>query len=243
MNLKEKFQTNSINHGIWRVMPSPYLSEIIGIAGFDFQILDCEHGVYDYDSLYKDILACELHNCSPVIRVSGINKVEVQRCLDLGAHGIVFPQLKNFYDFETAIAQMQYAPSGNRGFNPFVRANGFGDRPSFKNIEPCCIGIIETLTAVEEIEKILELNELSMIYIGAYDLSTQLGVPGQIQSPQMISLIDQILDAAKKFHKPVSLMVHNEEQKNTFLSKGVRTFVHSVDTHKLSIYFKSILNK
>ena len=244
MKLKEKLQASSITHGIWRILPSPYLSEIIGLAGFDFQILDCEHGVYDYDTLYKDILACELHNCSPVIRVSGINKVEVQRCLDLGAHGIVFPQLKNFADFQGAIEQMQYAPSGNRGYNPIVRANGFGDKTiSTNRIEPCCIGIIETLTAVEEIEKILGLNELTMIYIGVYDLSTQLGIPGQIQSAQMTTLTNQIIEAAKKFNKPVSLMVHDADQQNLFASKGVRTFIHSVDTHKLSIYFKNILNQ
>jgi 4-hydroxy-2-oxoheptanedioate aldolase len=243
MKLKEKFQSNNFTNGIWRIMPSPYLSEIIGIAGFDFQILDCEHGVYDYDSLYKDIIACELHNSSPVIRVSGINKVEVQRCLDLGAQGIVFPQLKNFNDFENAIEQMKYAPSGNRGYNPFVRAGGFGSGPSPETNEPCCIGIIETLTAVEQIEKILKLKSLDMVYIGAYDLSMQLGVQGELQSPQMVSIVDKIVMIAKKNNKPVSLMVHNEEQQKNYLTKGVRSFVHSVDTHKLSLYFNSLVNK
>ena len=117
---------NYPRNGIWRIIPSAMLSELFARSGFDFQILDCEHGNYDYETLLTDILACEANDSVPYIRVSGTDKVEVQRCLDIGARGLVFPQLQGYEDFLAAAAMMDYAPVGSRGFNPFVRAGNYG---------------------------------------------------------------------------------------------------------------------
>jgi 4-hydroxy-2-oxoheptanedioate aldolase len=224
-------------------MPSPFLTEIISRSGFDFQILDCEHGSYDYDSLYKDILACELHKCSPIIRVKGLDKVEVQRCLDLGADGIVFPQLSSYGDFEKAADLMKYAPRGTRGFNPFVRSAGFGAESKPEKTDPCCITIIETLQAVRELENICKLGGIDMIYIGSYDLSAQLNVIGKMDAPELVAVVDGILQVCKQYQKPVSIMVHNQEQLKHFQNKGVNVFVHSVDSVKISTCFTALLSK
>jgi 4-hydroxy-2-oxoheptanedioate aldolase len=72
-------------HGIWRIIPSPMLTEALAQGGLDFQILDCEHGAYDFATLLPDILACERQDCAAFVRVSGTDRIEVQRCLDLGA--------------------------------------------------------------------------------------------------------------------------------------------------------------
>ena len=108
-------------HGIWRIIPNASLTEIIAQSGFNFQILDREHGAYDYDTLQADITACDARGCAPFVRVSGKDNVEVQRCLDLGAHGLVFPQLSTPEEFARASAMMDHAPVGTRGFNPFVQ--------------------------------------------------------------------------------------------------------------------------
>jgi 4-hydroxy-2-oxoheptanedioate aldolase len=131
-------------HGIWRIIPSISMSEIISQSGFDFQILDCEHGGYDFNTLYADICACELNNSTPFVRVSGLNKVEVQRCLDLGAKGIVFPQINTFQDFKDASDLLMYSPVGTRGFNPFVRSNKFGINKNqlkacIDHVIACCV--------------------------------------------------------------------------------------------------------
>ena len=91
-------------HGIWRIIPSMVLTEIISQSKFDFQILDCEHGSYDFQTLEQDIRICQNQKCLAYVRVGGLNKIEVQRCLDLGADGIVFPQLNKFEDlYETEL--------------------------------------------------------------------------------------------------------------------------------------------
>ncbi len=129
MNKKKSFQ------GIWRILPSSPITEIISESGFDFQIFDLEHGSYDFETLAQDIKICQLLNCLAYVRVSGLNKVEVQKCLDLGADGIVFPQLSVYDDFKLATQLIQYPPKGIRGFNPFVRSGKYGFEKIVKKIK------------------------------------------------------------------------------------------------------------
>ena len=188
---------NNESHGIWRITPSMTLTEIIAQSDFDFQIFDCEHGGYDYQTLEQDIRVCQLMNCSAYVRVTGLDKVEVQRCLDLGADGIVFPQLNNYSDFKYATSLIQYPPNGIRGFNPFVRAGKYG----FENIEEKklkCIAIIETIQAVEEIDEILALEDLDLVYIGVYDLSAQLNCMGIMDSTQLIKGVNELIIKCNK---------------------------------------------
>jgi len=226
-------------HGIWRIIPSSTITEIIGNSGFDFQFLDCEHGSYDYATLANDIRACELTNCNSIVRVSGLNKVEVQRCLDLGAKGIVFPQLCNFDDFKTATMLLDYAPVGLRGYNPFVRAFGYGNSKSVS--KPICITIIETLDAVNDLDKILTLKGIDYIYVGSYDLSAQLGCVGQMDNPKLISIIDLIIEKCNLASKPVGVMINNKSQYDNYKLKGVTMFVHSVESYNIQHLFDNII--
>ncbi|MGM9476214.1 HpcH/HpaI aldolase family protein [Pedobacter sp. GSP4] len=234
-------QFNKEIHGIWRIIPSMAITEIIGQSKFDFQILDCEHGAYDYQTLLEDIRVCHLENCLAYVRVSGLNSVEVQRCLDLGADGIVFPQLSSFGDFELATKMLKYAPSGIRGFNPFVPAGGYG----FDNIhrkELHCIVIIETLNAVEQLDQILTLKDIDFLYIGIYDLSAQLGCIGEMDAPILVEVVDKIIEKSIKASKQVSLMINNPDSYRKYKEKGVTSFVHTIDSHQIKKAFILELN-
>jgi 2-keto-3-deoxy-L-rhamnonate aldolase RhmA len=233
-------KTLTENHGIWRILPSMTLTEIIGQSGFDFQILDCEHGGYDFQTLDQDIRICHLQNNKAYVRVSGLHKVEVQRCLDLGADGIVFPQLNEYRDFELAASMLQYAPRGVRGFNPFVAAGGygFGDIHA-KKID--CIAIIETLQAVEELDEIVQIPELDTLYIGVYDLSAQLNCIGVMDTPELLKVIDTVIKKCIEASKEVSLMVNNVDSFKHYRDKGVTSFVHTVDSFQLKNAFSNLL--
>jgi 2-keto-3-deoxy-L-rhamnonate aldolase RhmA len=236
---------NDINfvHGIWRVMPSPNITEIIAQSGFDFQIFDLEHGGYDFNTLYADICACELNNSVPFVRVSGINKVEVQRCLDLGAKGIVFPQLNSFEDFKTASEMLIYSPDGIRGFNPFVRSNGYGIPNSLKYLKPKCITIIESLEAVNELENIVKLSNIDMVYIGVYDLSAQIGCIGDMENVELNKIVNKIIKICIANGMKISIMVHSANQFQLYKEKGISTFVHAVDSFKIKSFFVESLLK
>lgn len=230
-------------HGIWRIIPSPMLTELFAQAGLNFQILDCEHGAYDYATLLPDILACERHGCAPIVRVSGADKVEVQRCLDLGARGIVFPQLTTGDDFLRASSWMDYAPDGTRGFNPFVRAGHYGIPPvnSTESARPWLMPIVETLAAAEEIESLVQIGRIDMIYIGAYDLSAQLGCPGKMDDPKLTELIVRIIAACHQAAKPVGLMALSTHAAGLLVARGVQALVHGVDSHRVKQSMVDIL--
>jgi len=228
-------------HGIWRIIPSSSITEIIGNSGFDFQILDCEHGSYDFGTLENDIRACELTNCESIVRVSGLNKVEVQRCLDLGANGIIFPQLCSFDDFEIATKLMEYGPKGIRGYNPFVRAFGYGNPKHHTRNRPKCLTIIETLDAVKELDRILTLKGIDIIYIGSYDLSAQLGCVGQMDNSKLLSVIDIIIQKCNSASKSVSVMINNKSQYDVYKSKGVSIFLHGIDSFKIQHIFNDTI--
>ena len=222
-------------HGIWRIVPSPMLTELLAQSGLDFQILDCEHGGYDFATLLPDILACERHDCAPFVRVSGTDKIEVQRCLDLGARGLVFPQLAQPEDFARAGAMMDYAPTGTRGFNPFVRAGNYGT-PAQSSATPgraWFVPIVETLSAAEQIETIVQLERIDLVYVGVYDLSAQLGCPGKLDSPALTTLVDRILEACARAGKPVGLMALSPEAARRAAARGVQAVVHGVESHRL----------
>jgi 2-keto-3-deoxy-L-rhamnonate aldolase RhmA len=229
-------------HGTWRTIPSPAMTEIIAQSDFSFQILDREHGAYDFQTLENDIRACNLHKCAAYVRVSGLNQVEVQRSLDLGADGIVFPQLVKFDDFEKATRLVRYAPEGLRGFNPFVRAWGYGFTDGNKT-KPLCITIVETLKAVEDLDNILTLKGIDMVYIGSYDLSAQLGCIGEMGNPKVVAIIDQIIQKCVKASVAVGLMIAGIDQYKQYKSKGVSAFVHTVDSHQLKKVFTNAITE
>jgi len=218
-------------HGLWRITPSPVFTEIFAGSGLDFQILDCEHGAYDYATLLPDIIACERHGCAALVRVSGTDKVEVQRCLDLGARGIVFPQLSEPADFVAAAAMMDHAPAGGRGFNPFVRAYGYG-RP-IPSTRPWFVPIIETLAAVRHLDAILQLPRIDVIYVGVYDLSTQLSCPGRVDAPELLKVVEEILSACRRAGKPAGMMALSTSAAQDLAARGVQAIVHGVETHRV----------
>lgn len=227
-------------HGLWRIIPSPQLTEAVALAGFDFQVLDCEHGAYDYGTLLPDLLACERHGCAPLVRVSGTDPVEVQRCLDLGARGLVFPQLTDYASFAAAAACMDHAPAGTRGFNPFVRALNYGS-PG-KVARPWFVPIIETLAAVADLDAILQLERIDLVYVGSYDLSAQLGVAGQMNAPVLVQTIERILTACRSAGKPVGLMVLDEAAARHRITQGVSALVHGVDSHRVKEAMHGLLS-
>jgi 2-keto-3-deoxy-L-rhamnonate aldolase RhmA len=231
-------QENINTNGIWRIIPSMSITEIIIQSGFDFQILDCEHGSYDFQTLDQDIRVCKNNGCKVYVRVSGLNKVEVQRCLDLGADGIVFPQLNNFKDFESATKLISFPPHGIRGFNPFVRAAEFGYKV-IQDTKVECLVIIETLNAVADLDAILQLVLLDTVYIGVYDLSAQLNCIGEMSHPDLIAIVNEIIEKCRLYSKRVMVMVKNKEELQNYKRKGVASFVHTVDAYLIK---KSVIS-
>ncbi len=235
MSLRSKLETSAELHGIWRLIDCDPLTEILSQAGFDFQIFDREHGSYDFGTLESAIRLCEASGSTPIVRVTGLDRVEVQRCLDFGADGLVFPQLDSFGDVVAAVAMMQFAPAGTRGFNPFTRASAYGQPGESAEVaRPLCIPIIETLKALRELPRILELPGVDLLYLGAYDLSVHLGCQGRMEDSALLRAMEDAVTLCQAAGKPVALIINSAEQYRRWRALGVTVFLHTVDTKLIS---------
>lgn len=245
--IKKKLVEGKQVVGTWSIIPSVISTEILAISGLDFIIIDSEHGPINFEKAQEMCIACELHETSPIIRVSGVNESEILKALDVGAHGIQVPNIKSIDQVKDLVNYAKYPPIGNRGISNFTRAGMYSlDNakvlPKIAN-ENTLIGInIEDKTAIDNIDQILESKEIELIFIGLFDLAKSLGKPGQIDDPEvynyMKSLIKKINDAGKY---PGTIAV-NEDKAKEFLNLGVKYLLYSVDSEVLRKAYKDIVD-
>jgi 4-hydroxy-2-oxoheptanedioate aldolase len=234
-NLKSMLKADQAIVGIWSIIPSPSIIEIFGVGGLDFVILDMEHGIYDPESLGNCIRAAEGVGCAPLVRVPGIDVSAVQWALDLGAHGVVVPQVSDFSEAIKAVEITKYPPLGSRGYNPFTRAGGYAPIPKnqsnkLNNDFGVSAVIIETEASLLELEKICSIDALDIIYIGVYDLSVCLGLAGDTLHPKIINIVEKSVNIIKKSGKAAGIMCRNQDEIEKALALGYTVIVCGVDT-------------
>lgn len=203
--------------GIWNLIPSHHVVEIIASTGLNFQILDMEHGAFDVESVLNSIQAMGNYECSPIVRIPYIEQTLIQRLLDCGSHGILAPQIRIKEDAEKLVSYCTYAPEGLRGFNPFTRSGNYiGESDSVYNKKnfPLLIGIIENNDALDNIDAILEVSEIDVWYIGIYDLSCSLGLKGQLDHPKVLEIFDLCYNKIREHGKILGKMVDDIFQEN-----------------------------
>lgn len=219
--------------GMWSVVPSATLVEVAAAAGLDFVILDMEHGAWELTGLQDAARACEARGCAPLVRVASGEPKLVQRALDTGVHGIVVPQVEDAADAERALLASTLAPRGLRGSNPFTRAGGFdpaaGDAPDRLAHEFLLRGVIvETPTAWTELDAILALQDLDLVYLGVYDMSLASGWTAD--DPARADFLETGIRRCREAGKAAGVMVRSAEDIERAVAQGATFCVYSVDT-------------
>lgn len=243
--IKEKLSAGHPVIGMWSIINSPITSDIAAHAGLDFQIFDLEHGVFELTSLDNCIRSAESMGCSPLVRVASLDRSIIQNCLDLGAHGIIVPQIKNVNQVIEVIQATKFAPDGSRGFNPFTRAGGYNPSlPLAKTKLTNDFGltgiIAENKAIFTELDTVLTIPGLDIVYLGIYDLSFDLGLNGNVDHPTVIDYVTSALKKIKQAGKYAGLMVKNENEIEQYLALGASLIVYGVDTYT---YYLAIENK
>lgn len=233
--LKIKLSSGQPVLGIWSIIPSPIVIEIFGLAGLDFQILDMEHGVFDLQALDANIRACESVHCSPLVRVPSIVPHIFQSALDLGAHGIIVPQITDEITARTAVQCMKYSPEGVRGYNPFTRAALYSNPPTnetgkLNNRFGFSSIIIENESAYRSLDKILTISDLDMVYVGVYDMAVALGCKGDVSHPKVVDFVETSIRRIRDAGKAAGMMVKTQSEIEYALKLGANVLVFAVDT-------------
>lgn len=244
VNLKQRMASGSGVYGIWSLITHGSVTEILASSGMGFVILDNEHGGFSYSELEGATRACATYGTAAVVRVSRPDPVEIQKVLDVGVDGILVPQVRSRQDVELVVSSCRLAPEGRRGFNPFTRAGYYrGDASSrFFDPQDLTVGVlIENYEALSNLETILSVPGLDLVYVGVYDLSCSLGVPGLTNHAVILDALDRILVQALAYGVQVGLMVGSKSDAEPFLSRGFRFFVFKPDTAVLAESMRRLL--
>lgn len=206
-SLKKRLKRGDIIAGPWCIIPSSSVIDIIGRTGMDFVIIDMEHGPHSFEGVDDLVRAAENNCCSSLIRVPKNDEADILHALDLGAEGVVIPHIQSRADAEAAIEAAKYHPLGSRGFSPYTRAGGYSRHNIEKHtaiqndLTVVCL-ILEGKEGLENLDDILSVKKIGevvdLIYIGAYDLSQALGVPGQVDHPKVRKALEESIRKIRK---------------------------------------------
>ncbi len=224
---------NKVQIGTWAEMPSAYVTNVMAKAGFDFSIIDMEHGIIDFNIAQNMVFAAHAEGKQAYIRVPAIEESWVTRTLDTGCDGIIFPQVKGLAEAKEAVRLCCFAPEGERGFNPFVPAGGYHKVSADffeKENRRIQIGLIlEGAEVFSQLDEILKLPQISLLYVGQYDLSIALGVPGQVADKKVLDLMDSTVKKAVAAGKSAGCMVHSVKEAKDVIEQGFSFIVYKVD--------------
>lgn len=232
-NIKEKIRSGEVVHGCWVNLASTVSAEIIGQAGFDWLLLDLEHGAGDVAIMYQQLQALSGSSSAPIVRIDQLSRPKAQRILDAGAIGIMFPQIQSAGEAQEAVEMMYYPPRGTRGMAKMTRATGFGKSATeyINNIEHNQVGVIqiETSQALKNIDNIAATDGIDVLFVGPTDLTLSLGILGQVTHPHYQEAIQTIAKAAKKFDKAVGVLLQDVNEYEMYYKLGYRFLACGAD--------------
>ncbi len=232
MDFKDKVLKNAyILLGSFLGIPSPPLVEMLGHAGYDFVILDIEHGTFGIERMEDCVRAAAAVNVPCVARIAELNARLIQQALDIGAVGVQIPQVETGSQAYAVVQSCRFAPAGTRGYGSTTRAAGYGfrSRPLVRDLahRQLVIGIqIESQKGVENLADILETKGLDVIFIGTSDLSMAYGYNSP-NDPAMLPLLEKLVSAISSSGKVPGLHITDWSLLARMGQLGVRYFTVS----------------
>lgn len=205
----EKLNRGEKPLGSFSELCSPYSIECMALSGLDYVIIDMEHGPAELHDVSEGIKAAALHGMTPFVRISSLDRDSVLRPLDLGAMGLIAPCVGGLEDVKKLVEYSKYLPDGQRGL-AFGRSSGWGTEPwagNLKDYFAACnenqllIPQCETLGCLKELDEIVALPQVAGIFIGPFDLSVAMGIPGEFEDEEFKATLSRIKDCCHSHGK------------------------------------------
>ena len=231
-NLKARLQAGEQLMGTMVTVPDPTIAEILAATGFDWLFIDGEHGPLDTREVLS-ILQAVGDQVPCVVRVPTCAEAPIKKMLDIGAAGIIVPQVNTAEQAADVVRYAKYAPEGARGVG-LARAHGYGGRfaeyLANANEDVLVVVQAEHALAVENIEEIVRVEGVDAVLLGPYDLSASLGKMGEVTDPVVTHAIDKITAACKVVSMPLGYFGVSAEAIKPYAEQGYTLLVAGVDT-------------
>ncbi len=234
-SLRSRLMAGETVFGPFLKIPASTPAELIAYAGFDFCVIDLEHSPFSFERAEDIVRAAEGAGLSTVIRSFDRQPSTLSRCLDTGCQALLVPNIETQGEAEQVVKGARFHPLGRRGMDPRARSARYGTIPSsvyFEQIDPPLLALqIEGLQGIENLDSILQVDGFDLVFIGPYDLSQSVGMPGEVNAPPVVARIRSIVDLVKSLGKVVGIYADNVEEARRWRDLGVQFLATSVDVH------------
>lgn len=213
--------------GCWSALGSPITAEVLGLAGFDWLLLDSEHAPNDVLSLIPQLMALKDSPSAPVVRPAWNDTVLLKRLLDAGFYNFLIPFVQTADEAKAAVAATRYPPAGVRGVSVAQRSNRYGTVKDYLagiNDEICVVVQIENGVGVANAAEIAAVDGVDGLFVGPSDLAAAMGHLGNAGHPEVQTAIKAVFDVAAKAGKASGILAPVEADARRYLDMGA-TFV------------------
>ena len=222
--LKTMLKEGRTAFGTFNLIKAPEVLEIMGLAGFDFVVIDSEHGPAMPHYGQELIRAAELRGMTPVVRVTENSRTTILRFLDVGAHGIQVPQVNSVEEALNVVRSSKYFPLGNRGV-ALPRSADYGAVEPLEyfrraNEETLIVSQCESVEGLERLEEIAAVPEIDVIFLGPFDMSQSMGIPGQVTHPRVEEAASRIVNVCRAHGKAAGIFVLDGESARKRAEQG-----------------------
>lgn len=246
-NLKHRIQQGETVHGCWINLGSALAAEVVGQAGFDWVLIDLEHGAGSEKDVLAQLQALHTSGTAALVRVESNEPSRIARVMEMGALGIMCPKVNNDSDAKKVVNGLHYPPLGNRGVATMVRAADFGKSfdQYYKNAKSNLLGIvqIETKEALLHLDEIASVDGVDILFIGPSDLTMDMGIFGQFDHPQFIKAVEDTIKAASKAGKAVGILFFDTNYYKRYHDMGIRFIGFGSDLFFLNSGAKEVVKK
>lgn len=244
-NFRSRLASGHVLLGTMVTLSTPATAEILADLGFDWLFIDGEHGPLETGEILA-ILQAVGDRVACIVRVPEADEIPIKKVLDLGATGIIVPQVNTAEQAARAVRFARYAPAGERGVG-VARAHGYGmkfqEYITVANDQTVVIVQAEHKQAVENMESIVQVPGIDAVLLGPYDLSASLGKMGQVEDPEVTGAIDQVTATCRQANIPLGYFGIAAEAVQPYMERGYTLIVAGVDTLLLGTAARKMLEK
>lgn len=230
--MKALFDDGKAAIGCSIMIPSPQMVEMIAHSGFDWVLIDMEHGTIGLESAELMIMAAEASGITPIARPQSNSKEDISKILDRGAKGVQVPHINSADDARNAVSAVKFGPGDNRGLAAGTRPDRYGLSQSMEeftktsNDETLVCVQLEHASAIENVEDILEVEEIDVFFIGPSDLSQSMGFPGNPKAEPVKQAINSTLQSITNSGKIPGMPASLENIETVLESGSLYIYTH-----------------
>ncbi|MEM8524455.1 MAG: aldolase/citrate lyase family protein [Bacteroidota bacterium] len=232
--LKKRIAEGKACYGVISPTTDPTICEYIGLSGFDYYIIDGEHGGITASDVTNLVRACELRNCTPLARIRSTDPKLILQFMDAGVMGVMMPTIDNTDDVKRLVEAIKYPPMGKRGLGP-VRASDYmqgkmsqEEYVHFSNEQTLVLPQIETMECVKNLSSICKVEGVDGFIIGPRDLAMSMGYYDGPKHPEVKKVLDEIFQTVLDAGKFFGTVAGTSEQADALVEKGASMILNSV---------------